>query len=94
MQNQHVNPEEAVKIHKLVRSKKSLAIHWGTYRMGSNEVVFNIRILLIRLIFRAIWSQSNYWRRRSKKQMLILKTFSLYNMDRLGRKVKNGCDEI
>lgn len=37
MARQHVNPEEAVKIHQLVRSKKTFAIHWGTYNMGSNE---------------------------------------------------------
>jgi L-ascorbate metabolism protein UlaG (beta-lactamase superfamily) len=30
MHPQHIDPEEAVKIHKLVKSKKSIAIHWGT----------------------------------------------------------------
>lgn len=28
---QHVDPEEAVKIHDDVRSKQSVAIHWGTF---------------------------------------------------------------
>ena len=34
MKNQHVDPEEAVKIHQDVRAKKSFAIHWGTFALG------------------------------------------------------------
>ena len=37
MKHQHVNPEEAVKIHQDIQSKFSLAIHWGTFSK-SNEV--------------------------------------------------------
>ena len=31
---QHVDPEQAVKIHLDIKSKKSLAIHWGTFALG------------------------------------------------------------
>jgi N-acyl-phosphatidylethanolamine-hydrolysing phospholipase D len=31
MKNHHINPEEAVQAHMDVRSKKSIAIHWGTF---------------------------------------------------------------
>ncbi len=31
MKKHHVNPEESVQIHKDLRSKKSVAIHWGTF---------------------------------------------------------------
>ena len=31
---QHVNPAEAVKVHKEVKSKFSLGIHWGTFMLG------------------------------------------------------------
>ncbi|CAD5223864.1 unnamed protein product [Bursaphelenchus okinawaensis] len=37
MTGQHIDPQEAVHVHKLVQSKKSMAIHWGTYPMGSYE---------------------------------------------------------
>jgi N-acyl-phosphatidylethanolamine-hydrolysing phospholipase D len=30
--NQHVNPQEAVRIHQDVRSQCSVGVHWGTYR--------------------------------------------------------------
>ncbi|XP_033102247.1 N-acyl-phosphatidylethanolamine-hydrolyzing phospholipase D-like [Anneissia japonica] len=36
MKPQHVNPEESVKIHQDVESKKSVGIHWGTFLL-TNE---------------------------------------------------------
>ena len=30
----HVDPSDAVKIHLDVKSNKSVAIHWGTFRFG------------------------------------------------------------
>lgn len=37
MKAQHINPAEAVQIHRKIRSKKSFGIHWGTYKMGATE---------------------------------------------------------
>jgi N-acyl-phosphatidylethanolamine-hydrolysing phospholipase D len=37
MKNYHVNPSEAVKIHEDVKSKKSIAMHWGTFPMTAEE---------------------------------------------------------
>eukprot|EP00981_Chlorochromonas_danica_P008845 scaffold2312_cov165-Ochromonas_danica.AAC.85 len=39
MKNVHCNPEEAVKIHEDLRAKQSMAIHWGTFPMTSEDPV-------------------------------------------------------
>lgn len=35
MKKQHVDPEEAVRIHADVRAKKSIGIHWGTFALAN-----------------------------------------------------------
>ncbi|KAE9556577.1 hypothetical protein FO519_000271 [Halicephalobus sp. NKZ332] len=37
MKSQHINTDEAVEIHRLVKAEYSIGIHWGTYEMGSTE---------------------------------------------------------
>lgn len=34
MKGQHVDPEEAVKIHQDLQAKRSVAIHWGTFALA------------------------------------------------------------
>lgn len=34
MQQFHINPEEAFQIHKLIKSRLSIGIHWGTFRLS------------------------------------------------------------
>lgn len=38
MQTQHVNPHEAVTIHREIRSEYSFGIHWGTYVLTTEPV--------------------------------------------------------
>ena len=37
MKYQHVHPGEAVEIHKDIGSKKSLGIHWGTFKLTTEH---------------------------------------------------------
>jgi N-acyl-phosphatidylethanolamine-hydrolysing phospholipase D len=38
MKNMHVNPEEAVMIHKDIRSKYSVGVHWGTFPLTAEPI--------------------------------------------------------
>lgn len=38
MKKQHVDPEEAVKIHKDLESKLSIGVHWGTFRLSDEAM--------------------------------------------------------
>ncbi len=36
--NSHVSPEEAVRIHKELRIKRSIGMHWGTFALGQERL--------------------------------------------------------
>jgi L-ascorbate metabolism protein UlaG (beta-lactamase superfamily) len=38
MHNQHVDPGEAVRIHRELRARQSLAIHWGSFEMSDEPL--------------------------------------------------------
>jgi N-acyl-phosphatidylethanolamine-hydrolysing phospholipase D len=38
MKKNHINPDEAVQIHKDLHAKKSIAIHWGTFRLSDEPL--------------------------------------------------------
>lgn len=71
MRAQHINPEEAVKIHQDVKSKFTVAIHWGTFALA-NEVghchhkflvlmsLFFSTILIHPLNFEKRWTRKDY----------------------------------
>jgi len=46
MRDQHVHPEESVKIHKDIKSQESLGIHWGTFTMGAIEPYIEPKYLM------------------------------------------------
>ncbi|MNK06312.1 metal-dependent hydrolase [compost metagenome] len=38
MKQQHVNPEEALKIHQDLGAKTSIGVHWGTFRLADESL--------------------------------------------------------
>ncbi|KAI8771561.1 N-acyl-phosphatidylethanolamine-hydrolyzing phospholipase D [Biomphalaria glabrata] len=47
---QHVDPEEAIKIHIDVKASHSIGIHWGTFPMGAKEFYLEPRTKLEQLM--------------------------------------------
>lgn len=35
----HISPDEAIKAHKILKSKTSIAMHWGTFSQGSDNML-------------------------------------------------------
>lgn len=47
MKGQHVDPEEAVKIHQDLQAKRSVAIHWGTFALAYEVRPLSLPVLLL-----------------------------------------------
>ena len=39
LKHNHMNPEEAVQVHKDIRSKQTVAIHWGTFPLSDEDYI-------------------------------------------------------
>jgi N-acyl-phosphatidylethanolamine-hydrolysing phospholipase D len=45
MKDRHCNVKEAIQIHKDIRSKHSVAMHWGTFRLTDEPMKEPIQLL-------------------------------------------------
>ena len=80
MKYQHVHPGEAVEIHKDIRSKKSLGIHWGTFMLTTeyyleppvlltsfmNRYTVNWHFILTSMSENPIWHLKPFLHKRSE----------------------------
>ncbi len=39
MKQQHINPEEAIQIHKDILARKSIGMHWGTFQLTAEPIM-------------------------------------------------------
>ncbi|KAM4676776.1 N-acyl-phosphatidylethanolamine-hydrolyzing phospholipase D isoform 2-T2 [Discoglossus pictus] len=60
MKSQHVDPEEAVRIHADVRAKKSVGVHWGTFALA-NEYYLDPPIKLSEALERYGLNQEDFF---------------------------------
>jgi len=56
---QHVDPDEAVQIHRLIGSKKSIGVHWGTFPLGKEHYLAPRRELHLARITQGV-SESDF----------------------------------
>lgn len=47
MKRQHVNPHEAILIHKDLAAKNSIGVHWGTFKMADEDMWMPVKDLEI-----------------------------------------------
>jgi len=45
MKDHHCNVEEAIQIHKDLKSKKSIAMHWGTFQLTDEPMDEPVKLL-------------------------------------------------
>jgi N-acyl-phosphatidylethanolamine-hydrolysing phospholipase D len=89
MKSQHIDPAEAVQIHKLVRANKSIGVHWGTYEMGATEVRYS-KWKFYLFNFRVIWSRALNYAKKLKRLIFVRLIFSLSDTERLGLKIQTN----
>lgn len=75
MKKHHVNPEEAVQIHKDLQSKLSIAVHWGTFLLADEPAAAPAMALKTALQKMSV----------SEKDFLLLKHGETLKLDQLVR---------
>ena len=79
MKHFHTNPEEAVTIHEDVKARKSVGIHWGTfkltYEVNALYIYKNDIDYLATYVFDEHWALSD----QGQSHSVTLKFFSIYH---------------
>ena len=71
MRAQHINPEEAVRLHRELAVRQSLAIHWGTFELADDSLDDPLHALQQSLREQEI-SEKTFWILRQGESRLIL----------------------
>lgn len=72
MKNQHVNPKEAVQVHRDVRARRSLGIHWGTFHGITDEPIDQPPADLAKALTQAGLSEQDFFVLRHGQSVNIL----------------------
>jgi L-ascorbate metabolism protein UlaG (beta-lactamase superfamily) len=70
MRGQHVNPQEAVRLHRELSIRRSLAIHWGTFELADDSLDDPLNALARSLAEQDV-RNSEFWVLRQGESRLI-----------------------
>lgn len=70
MRGQHVNPDEAVRLHRELCIHQSLAIHWGTFELADDSLDQPVTALRQALLEREV-HENQFWILRQGESRLI-----------------------
>ncbi|MGH8306988.1 MAG: MBL fold metallo-hydrolase [Gammaproteobacteria bacterium] len=70
MRGQHVNPEEAVRLHRELYVRQSLAIHWGTFELADDSLDDPLKALKRSLLEQEV-SEDQFWVLRQGEARIV-----------------------
>lgn len=71
MRGQHINPEEAVRLHRQLAIRQSLAIHWGTFELADDSLDDPVHALKQSLLEQQVHEKEFWILRQGESRSII-----------------------